>query len=249
VKRASQLTFQTTLAKAVLNLRKGRLLPFFLLSILLLSSCSSSPASGATSSVFRVQYTAATTSWLFDLNACANQQGATTQPELRVANMLEVGSAELVIRIGEPEGFSSPAYQIGSEEIVVIVNRLNPIGQLPANTVRGLFSGQIQNWKAVNGNDAPVQVWTFPAGEDVEQAFVAAALNGGPATPAARIAITPDEMAQAVANDVNAIGILSRHWKMGNVSDVFTVTSVPVLAIFPTEPQGGAASLLACLQK
>ncbi len=221
---------------------------FLLLTFSLLTACTP-PAAPATPDILRVQYTYAANSWLYDLNACAGGQNVTILPELRAANMLEVGSAELVIRIGEPEEFSSQTYRIGTEDIVVIVNRLNPIGQLPANTVRGLFAGQIKNWKTVNGNDAPVQVWAFAAGEDVEQAFIAAALDGGPITPAARIAMTPDEMSAAVANDINAIGILSRHWKMGNVSDVFTVTSVPVLAIFPEEPQGVTAKLLACLQK
>jgi hypothetical protein len=220
----------------------------FLVGAFLLASCAS-PSTGATTTILRVQYTAAATSWLFDLNACAGQQGVVIQPELRVADMLDTNSADLVMRVGEPEGLTMPAYKIGAEEIVVIVNRLNPIGQLPADTVRGLFTGQIQNWKDINGNDAPIQVWAFPAGEDVEQAFVAAALDGGPVTPAARLAMTPDEMSLAVANDVNAIGILSRRWKAGNVSDVSTVTSVPVLAIFPAEPQGIAANLLACLQK
>jgi hypothetical protein len=220
----------------------------FLFPILLLTACAS-PAASTTPDVLRMQYTAATNSWLHDLNTCATEQGITLQPELRVADTLDVNSVILVMRIGEADGSSSAVYQIGTEEIVVIVNKLNPIGQLPADTVRGLFNGQIQNWKDVNGNDTAVQVWSFPAGEDVEQVFVAAALDGGQVTPASRIAMTPDEMSLAIANDVNAIGILSKHWKAGNISDVFTTASVPVLAIFPTEPQGITANLLACLQK
>jgi hypothetical protein len=221
---------------------------FFLFTVLLFTACTS-PAASTTPVVLRVQYTAATNSWLYDLNNCATAQSVTLQPELRVADTLDVNSAIVVMRIGEPEENTSSTYQIGMEEIAVIVNKLNPIGQLPADAVRGLFTGQTQNWKDVNGNDAPVQVWSFPAGEDVTQAFVATVLDGGQVTPAARIAMTPDEMSIAIANDVNAIGILSKHWKAGNVSDVFTTASVPVLAIFPAEPQGVAANLLACLQK
>jgi hypothetical protein len=217
------------------------------LTCLLLVACSAPTPTAA--SALRVQYTAATNSWLDNINICAAQQGITIQPELRVADMLDINSAEMVMRINEPEGLSAAAYQIGTEEIVVIVNRLNPIGQLSAGNVRELFTGQIRNWKDVNGKDEPVQVWAFPEGEDVEQAFVAAALDGGPLTPTARLAMTPDEMSLAIANDVNAIGILSRHWKAGNVSDVYTTESGPVLVIFPTEPQGAAAILLACLQK
>jgi hypothetical protein len=56
-------------------------------------------------------------------------------------------------------------------------------------------------------------------------------------------------MSQAIANDVNAVGILTRHWKAGNVSDVFTVTTVPVLAIPSSDPQGVVQQVIACLQK
>ena len=44
-------------------------------------------------------------------------------------------------------------------------------------------------------------------------------------------------MAQAIASDVNAVGILTRHWQMGNVPDVYTVATLPVLAITPAQPQ------------
>jgi hypothetical protein len=55
-------------------------------------------------------------------------------------------------------------------------------------------------------------------------------------------------MSRAIANDPNAVGILSRRWKTEDVSDVYVAASAPVLAITPSEPQGVIKDLLACLQ-
>ena len=169
------------------------------------------------------------------------EQSTADFPNLQTANM--------AIRIGQPDDLTFPAYQIGSEDILVIVNPQNPLNTLIAEQVRGLFTGQIQNWQEVNRSSAPVQVWVFASGEDVQQIFEQTILGGSPVTSTAKLATSMEEMSQAIAKDVNAIGILPRHWKTGNVSEVFTVATVPVLALTPSEPQGAVQGILACLQK
>lgn len=194
-----------------------------------------------------MQYTAATTPWLSDLYACAGNNIVKT--ELRAVDFLDLEAADLIMRVGQPADLPLPAYQIDTEDILVIVNPKNPIKKLTLEQVRGLFSGQIMNWKDIDGPNAPVQVWVYASGEDVQQIFNQTALGGSPVTSFARLATGPDEMAQAVADDVNAIGILTKHWKADNVSDVFTVASVPVLAITPSESQMELNNNLACMQK
>jgi hypothetical protein len=57
-------------------------------------------------------------------------------------------------------------------------------------------------------------------------------------------------MSQAISNDVNAIGIITRRWKTENTSLVFVaVSSLPVLAITQSESQGNLAQILACSQR
>lgn len=56
-------------------------------------------------------------------------------------------------------------------------------------------------------------------------------------------------MSDTLVNESNAVGILPRHWKAGDVRDVLSVASVPVLAITESEPQGVIQELIACLQK
>jgi hypothetical protein len=217
-----------------------------LIALLLLTACAKA-ASVSLSGSISVQYTFASTAWLTALYGCAGN--AELHTDLRAADYLDPQQVDLVIRIGQPDHLTSPAYQIGTEDLLVIVNRKNPASRLTAAQVRGLFTGQVRNWKDVGGSDAPVQAWVFPAGEDVEQLFEQNALSGAPVSPEARLATSPDEMAQAVAANANAVGILPRHWKAGNVTDAYNVVNAPVLAIVSSQPEGVTAQLVACLQK
>ncbi len=45
---------------------------------------------------------------------------------------------------------------IGSEAFVFIVHRDNPVNGLTSEQVRGIYSGQITNWKEVGGRDEPI---------------------------------------------------------------------------------------------
>ncbi len=223
-----------------------RTFAFLTLACFLLPSCNSATPTIPEESI-TVLYTAAAAPWLASLYDCAGANVVTT--EERAADFLDLHSVDMAIRIGQTANMTSPAYQIGSEELLVIINPQNPINALTGEQVRGLFTGQVLNWQEVKGPNAPVQVWVFSSGEDVQQIFEQTTLGGSPVTSTARLAAGPDEMVQAITSDVNAVGILTRRWKADDISSVYTVASVPVLALTPGEPQGVVQKILACLQK
>jgi len=212
---------------------------------LFLASCSPATPTVAPDPII-VQHSAAAQPWLSGVYGCAG--GIPVLADQRAAQYFDL-SADLAIRLGEPVPLTAPAFEIGSEEILVVVHPHNPLANLGATQVRELFSGRIRNWSQVGGADASVQVWIYTSGEEIQQIFEAAVMQGLALTSLARLATSPDEMYQAIANDANAVGILPRRWKVGNVSDVYMAASVPVLAITPSEPQGALANLLACLQE
>ncbi len=219
---------------------------YFLLGFLLLSGCGSgTPA--ATPPTITVQYTAAAQPLLAKLVGCAGRN--VVNSELRSADTLDVHQADLAIRYGQTPDLTSPIFQIGTDEIIVIASRQNPVVKLSLQQVRGLFGGQIQNWKDVGGSAAPVQVWVFALGEDVQQIFDKDGMGSSPVTSNARLASGPDEMARSIAQDVNAVGILTKSWNAESVSELFTVAKVPLLASTPSEPQGTVLQILNCLQK
>jgi hypothetical protein len=105
---------------------------------------------------------------------------------------------------------------------------------------RALFAGQ---------GDPSVQVWVYASEEDVQQVFDQAVMAGGSVTASAKLASDPQQMSDTLVRDSNAVGILPRHWKVGDVREVFKVATVPVLALTQSEPQGMIQGLIACLQK
>jgi hypothetical protein len=218
----------------------------FLLTALFLAACSGgTPA--ATPAPLRVQYTFAAQPWLADLADCAAP--TPVLPELRAADYLDPGSTDLAIRMGVPTPLLVPAYQIGSEEIVVVVHPQNQVASLTIEQVRDLFAGTITNWRQVGGSDRTVEVWIFTAGEDVQQAFDSAVMQDAAVVSSARLAAGPEEMAAVVGSDPGAIGILTRGWATEDLRIALAAATVPVLAILPEGSTETLTALVACVQE
>jgi hypothetical protein len=219
------------------------------LALFAFSATSCTPSAPATTTEpIRVQYAFAAKPWLASLNDCASKDFVTS--EQRSAEFQDPRTADLVIRIGLPENITTLSFQIGTDDLVVIVNPHNPVTKLTAGQVLGIFTGQILGWRTVNGTDAPIRVWVFNTGEDMQQIFNKSVLGTRPVTSQAWLANNPEEMSQAIEKDTDAIGILTRRLKTANTMEVFSVArSLPVLAITQSEPRGTLAQIIACLQK
>jgi hypothetical protein len=206
-------------------------LPFVIFFSLLISSCSpTTPA--ATPEVVTVYSTSAAEPWLHELYDCA-----ATAPVL--SRVDDPSAAEIALRIGEPQVIKF-AYQIDTEDILIVTQRQSPVNNLTLDQARALFSGQ---------GDPTVQVWVYSSGEDVQQVFDQFVMEGGIVTPSASIAANPQQMSDTLVNMPNTVGILPRHWKVGDAREVFSVATVPVLAMTLDEPQGTIKALVGCLQK
>ncbi len=143
---------------------------------------------------------------------------------------------------------TSPAFQLGTEDILIVNHPQAGVGALTLDQVRQLFSGRLTNWKDVGGNDLPVQVWTFASGEDIQQLFDRLVMNGQPVTSLARLAVSAQAMSDGVGNTPGSIGYLPRRWKAGNIREALKAATVPVLAITRSQPAGPEKDLLSCLQ-
>ena len=203
----------------------------FLLSCFMLFSCSTSTPQPTLQSV-SIYSTSAAQPWLTELYAC----GASSAVISRVD---DPSTAEIVLRVGEPEFLVSPAYQIDEEEILIVTHRQSPVQNLTLEEARSLFAGQ---------GDASVQVWVYASEEDVQKVFDQFVMAERSVASSARLAVNPQEMSNTLVNQADAVGILPRHWKAGDVREVFSVATVPVLAITQAEPAGVIKELIACLQ-
>lgn len=229
-----------------------RLAAVCLLALVLLAACAA-PAPAVTPQIITIHYTFATRPWLADLYACAGKlPQLVVQADERSASFLDPASADLVLRLGAPPRLDTPAYALGEEEIVVVVHPSNPLESLTLDQAADLFSGRARDWQQVGGPQAPVQVWAFHEGEDIQQAFEDVVLNGGPITPSARLAQSAAEMAAAVASDPAALGFVPKRLMSSSVRPIRLEGQsgliLPALLIVRDEPQGSLRELVACLQ-
>ena len=211
---------------------RNDILIIFLLSSFLLFSCSTSTPQPTPQPV-SVYSTSAAQPWLTELYACAASS-------VVISRVDDPSIADISLRVGEPAFLASPAYQIDVEEILIVTHHQSPVQNLTLEKARALFSGY---------GDASVQVWVYASEEDVQKVFDQFVMAERSVTSSARLAINPQEMSNMLVNESNAVGILPRHWKVGDVREVFSVATVPVLAISQAEPEGVIKGLLACLQK
>jgi hypothetical protein len=228
-------------------MRRNPFLGFLLLPCLtlLVAACLREPTE-AQADILRLQYTSASQAWLADVQACAGNRPVLSQARSSLA--LDLESADLAMRIGWGAD-AAAAYQIGSEELLVIVNPLSPISSLTMDQVRALFSGQATSWPGLHGSGGPVQVWVFPSGEDVQTWFEESILLGQALSSSAHLAVDPQQMVQAVASDANAIGILPRHWLDESVSPVLSMADLPVLVLVAPGADPADFELVRCLQE
>ena len=217
------------------------LLKRILLTVLFaLTACA--PAAGVvTPQLVKVYITSAASSRLGDLYNCSAPSAA--------ISLSDAQSADITLRLGPPDQLSSPAFQIGTEDILVIVQSQNAINSLTVAQVHAVFLGQVTNWKDLGGVDNPIQVWTYAQGEDVQQVFEQDGMEYQQVTSLARLAVSAQDMLNSVAKDPDSIGFLPADWVKGNVKNIYKVASVPVLAITRSQPQGALRELIACLQK
>ncbi len=210
------------------------------LTAIFLAACGTNSPQ-AVSQVVKVHATSAASPWLKNVYDCA--------PSSAAVSLSDPASADISIRLSQPAGLNTPAFQIGSDEILVVVNPQAGVSTLSASQVRDLFAGQITSWKDAGGGNVPVQVWVFDSGEDIQQVFDQVDMAGRLVTSQARLAVSAQNMADAIGNNPGSIGILTRRLKTNNTQEVFGGVSVPVLAITKSEPQGAVKQLIACLQK
>lgn len=199
---------------------------------LLFSSCSTETPQTPLE-VVTVYSSPSTTPWLTDLYTCAESVATISRAD-------DPSTADILLRIGEPEFLTSFAYQIDEEEILIVTHRQSPVQNLTLEEAQNLFAGL---------GDPSVQVWVYASGEDVFDAFDQFVMKGRSVSSSARIAVNPQQMSDVLNTESNAVGILPRHWKAGDVRDVYLVAKVPVLAITQSEPQGAVNQLIGCLQK
>jgi phosphate transport system substrate-binding protein len=96
---------------------------------------------------------------------------------------------------------------IGKDSIVVVVHKDNPVAQLSKDQLKGIFTGKMQNWKEVGGQDMPILVIWGNLIPGTNSLFVKNMLDNEAPTKDVLGVSTAAEIKVNVAANPEAIGI------------------------------------------
>lgn len=95
---------------------------------------------------------------------------------------------------------------IGLDGIGVYVHNNNPVARLTIEQLRGIFAGEINNWKEVGGGDRPIAVVSRDAHSGTHHYFKEHVLQGRPFAAGTRFVATTGTLSAMVARNPSAIG-------------------------------------------
>jgi phosphate transport system substrate-binding protein len=125
----------------------------------------------------------------------------------------DIGTSSKSLKSDESQGLTQ--YEIAKDGIAVIVNNQNTISGLTLDQVKGIFTGNITNWKEVGGADAKINVVVREEGSGTRDAFqeiVLGKLSNGTKVSFMKEAVvqsSSEAVQQTVVQDPNAIGFMS----------------------------------------
>lgn len=148
---------------------------------------------------------------------------------------------------------------IAKDAIAIIVHPSNSIKDLPLDRIREIFSGKIENWKALVESSRPIHIVTREEGSGTRESFQSFVMGKEDISLGALVQDSNGAVRQLIASDPNAIGYIS----LGLVNDRVKAIKIsgveanltnvyngkytlvrPFLFVFNGEPVGEAKSFL-----
>ena len=138
----------------------------------------------------------------------------------------------------EEQGFSFDMEAISTEALVFVVNAENPVDNLTTEQIRGIYSGEITNWKEVGGEDLPIRAFQRNSGSG-SQALMEKLVMGDLAmaeAPTEYLISSMGELMEAVRsydNSADAIGYSVYYY----ANDMRMADGLKIISVDGVEPQ------------
>ena len=148
---------------------------------------------------------------------------------------------------------------IAKDAIAIIVHPSSSIKNLPLDRIREIFSGKIENWKALGESSRPIHIVTREEGSGTRESFQHFVMGKVDISLGALVQDSNGAVRQLTATDPNAIGYISLGLvndqvkaiqisgvepSLSNVhNDKYTLVR-PFLFVFTQEPAGESKSFL-----
>lgn len=143
-------------------------------------------------------------------------QGSSTGFKALVEKRTDVGMSSRPITAAEvntlkPMGRCDTAaceYVLALDGIAIVVNSKNPVGMLDVAALRGIFSGQIRDWKQVGGSAGPIRLYALDNESGTYDTFRHLVLGDVALDSGAKRDASHMGIARMVAADANGIGFV-----------------------------------------
>jgi len=112
--------------------------------------------------------------------------------------------------------------------VAIVVNPKNNVKSVTKDQAKDIFSGKIDNWKWLGGNDQPISIYTRDEASGTREVFWKKGLEKGDISSKAHVVVSNGAMKTAVAQDPFSVGYVS----VGHIDE--TVAPVAFEGVPPT---------------
>lgn len=168
-----------------------------------------------------------------DVNVLVSGMGSSAGIEGAASGTADIGTSSRDLKDDE-EALGLYMIVIAHDGIAVIVHPDNPVSQLSTTQLRGIFAGEITNWKQVGGTDRPIVLINRDEASGTREAFSKMVMGDTKFDNGAVVLPGTGQVREVVTRTPGAIGYIS----VGFVEPRFIKSQVKALiidAIHPTE--------------
>lgn len=119
-------------------------------------------------------------------------------------------------------------YQWAIDGVAAVVNPRNRLKSFTRSQIADIFSGSINNWKALGGDDRKINIYTRDEASGTREVFWEKALAKGQISTRANVVVSNGAMKSAISQDIYGIGYVS----VGHIDK--TVAPVSLDGVVPT---------------
>jgi phosphate transport system substrate-binding protein len=120
--------------------------------------------------------------------------------------LVAIGNTGRPLTDDEVAKYGLKTFPFAIDGVAVTVSPDNPVSQLTADQVRGIYAGTVKSWKEVGGHDAPIHLYTRDEASGTREVFWEKLLKKGAIADAANVVPSNGAMKTAIAQDRDAIG-------------------------------------------
>jgi len=142
--------------------------------------------------------------------------------------LVDIGNTGRKATDDEIKRYGLKMFKFAIDGIAVVVNPENPVVRMNKSEIMDIFSGRVNDWKAMGWKDRGINVYTRDASSGTRKVFWKKALKKGGIAEGANFVKSHGAMKSAISVDPYGIGYIS----VGYLDD--TVTPVSLDGVSPT---------------